>query len=204
MAKVPAHCGHCGLQFYSENFIGGSGASGITLKGNRTNCPRCGGWANLADGIFNLHDDQLELVDGPPLTRAMMAQLRLIAEKAKLKAADAEELLAEVAEVSPELAEKIRGRGLPYFVIVLLIIWLIKSVNLNVTVDLNRLIDQAVGAEQSEKPDQLFDIPLPNQPELSPSGSLVYETEIAPLSRQVRRQLERQAHKAYWPKQRDA
>lgn len=196
MAKIPAHCTHCGLQFYSDSFIGGSGARNITLRGNKTNCPRCGGWANFVDGVFDLQDDQLHLVNGPPLTHAMMARLQQVIDRAKAQIGESERLLAEVADVSPELAAEIRKRGLSYFVILLVLIWLIKSVSLNVTVDLNRLIDQAVDVKKNQEIDDVLETPFPQVESADELKAL--PIQVTHMSRQVRRQIERRAGKKYW------
>ncbi len=196
MAKIPAHCTCCGLQFFSDSFIGGTGARNITLRGNKTTCPRCGGRANFVDGIFDLQDDRLHLVDGPPLTHAMMARLQQVIDKAKGQIGESERLLAEVAEVSPELAAEIRKRGLPYFVILLVLIWLIKSVSLNITVDLNRLIDQAANIEQQIQPNDVLESPFPQAEKVGTLQKMPGQTTA--LSRQVRRQMERRSGKSYW------
>lgn len=196
MAEIPAHCRHCGAVFYIDNFIGGP-SGGVRLSGITTPCRICGRAANIADGTFNLLDNALYLIDGPPLTRLMIERLKGIAEAAKEKAADAEALLAEIADVNPDLAEALRKRGLPYFVITLILIWLFKSVTLNVTVDLNRLIDHAEAAATSSGPAQLLDAPVPSAtpgPNELEHSTLV-GTQGGPVSRQLRRQLERQARK---------
>ncbi len=195
MAKVPAYCEHCGTTFYVENFIGGSGATRLTLTGNRTNCPRCGNTAKFVDGVFNLKNDELHLIDGPPLTQAMMASLQGIVEKAKNETLTADELISEVAGVSPELAEKIRKKGLGPFVIVLLLIWLLHSCQLNLTVDLNELMDQAQGVEQTEDADDFLNTPLPENIKAETPKPTFAATEKSTPSRQVRRQMERQAKK---------
>lgn len=169
----------------------------VQLTNVRVTCPQCGSVARVGDGIYRYANDYLTLKDGPLLTRQMLAQLESIAERAKKIPADSEQILAEVASVSPELAEKLRSKGMSYFVVVLILIWLVKSVNVNVTVDLNQLIDQATGAAETHDPSELLDAPLPSQPvepnELLPSTSAA--TREARVSRQVRRQLERQSRK---------
>ena len=200
MAGPPARClnPQCGYVFELTNMFGGSGAiSNIYMQGNSTRCPRCGSSASMADGVYEYSGSFLKLKHGPPLTRAMIDDLAAIARAAKEKTIDAEEFLAEIADVSPELAAKLRERGLSYFVIVLVLIWLIKSVSLNITVDVNQLIDQARGAATENCTPSVLDLPLPS-PEPgsneSPHPTLAIQME-APMSRQVRRQQERKAKK---------
>ncbi len=201
MAGPPARClsPKCGYVFEMANMFGGSGTiANLHMEGNSTTCPRCGSNASLGDGVYEYSDGVLKLKHGPPLTRAMIDGLAGIARAAKAKTIETEELLAEIADVSPDLAAKLRERGLGYFVIVLVLIWLIKSVSLNITVDVNKLIEQARGAASENSTPSVLEMPLP-APELEsnepPHPTLAGQLE-APMSRQVRRQLERQSRKA--------
>lgn len=199
MAGPPAICGnpHCAYVFEFQNMFGGPGGSRISLKGNSTRCPKCGSAAAIGDGEYQYSGGTLTLLDGPPLTRAMLERLSDIALAAKRQSIEVEQLLAEVADVSPELANTLRSRGLPLFVAVLVLIWLFKSFTLNITVDVNRLIDQALEYSAGKEFTDEIDPPLPDQPAepSAPSPSRWADQQLAPMSRQVRRQLERQARK---------
>lgn len=201
MAGPPAKCLNpaCQHVFVMSGFFGGPGtAANIHLQGNVTNCPRCGSPAAMGDGVYEYSGGELRLVNGPPLTRAMVAKLAEITQAAKAKRIEAEELLAEVADVSPELAQKLRSHGFGYFAIMLLLIWLLKSVSLEIKIDLNELIDQAREVSSEVDDPSILDAPLPyTQPApREPSYSIAADHSEAPVSRQVRRQLERQAKKA--------
>lgn len=196
---LPARCikPACGHVFWVTNLIGGAGSGDIFLSQNSTSCPLCGSMAMIGDGLYQLSKGSLILKDGPTLTHAMLARLTEIAQSAKSKSIETQELLTEVAGVSPEFAEKIRRLGLPTAVIILLLLWMIKSVEINVTVDLNKLIDQAQEAVADNPEPSVFDTPPPipeAEPSESPRSTLAVQSE-APVSRQVRRQLERQAKK---------
>jgi hypothetical protein len=201
MAGLPAHCSKCGLTFLTPDWFAGSAS--IQMTGNTINCPRpgCGGLAMIGDGIYNLRDSRIAGVDGPPLAMQMLERLRGVADRARIRAkqgtAEAEQILAEVADVSPELAEKLRANhSVPAFVLILILIWLIKSVELNVTVDLNHFFDQAYHLYQGEDPESHLDDPPPErskQPQQSPSNST--DRIAGPPSRQVRRRQEAQLRK---------
>lgn len=201
MAGPPVKClnSNCQHVFEMASLFGGTGtATNIMIIGNMTNCPRCGSEAAIGDGVYEYSDGQLRLTNGPPLTKDMIGKLTEIAQSAKTKPIETEELLAEVADVNPELAHKLRERGLGYFAIILLLIWLLKSVSLNITVDLNELIDQAQGTASEGDNPSVLSAPLPH-PEAGPNErphSIAAAQETAPVSRQVRRQLERQSRKA--------
>lgn len=195
----PARCTNpsCGYLFTASGIFGGGLGLSIQLIGNGTNCPRCGSIARVGDGLYEFSQNGLSLKEGPALTKEMIARLSAIAQSAKSKAIEAEELLTEVAEVSPDLAEKLRSKGLLPFVLILILIWLIKSVELNITVDVNRLIDQAQGVVASNPDPSVFDTPPPifeAEPSEPPPSTLAAQS-AAPVSRQVRRQLQRQAKK---------
>lgn len=197
MSGLPAKCRNssCGYLFDTYRVIGGVNAN-VRISGMGTNCPKCGSMADIGDGTYQVELDQLTLINGPTLTRQMIEQLTRIAKTAKAGVTDAEALLAEVAEVSPELAAKLRSRGLPLFLIILTLVWLIKSVTINVTVDLNRLIDQAIGiSAESSDPKLLESDPPTNQQPTGRSPSTWADQQSLPMSRQVRRQLERRSKK---------
>lgn len=141
---IKAACPHCGLVFTSVLSI--PNTHGLTLQGNRETCPNCGKMANTSEGVFSTSSDRVEIHSAPGWTRKMYGQLASVARKAKEDDLSAMEILKEVAEVSPELADTLRKRGFTATVIVLLLIWLLKNISLDVTIDVNRLIDQGVAA----------------------------------------------------------
>lgn len=200
MAGPPARClnPQCGYVFELTNLFGGSGPIAIIeMRGNSTRCPRCGSSAHMADGVYEYSDGTLKLKHGPPLTRSMINELAAIANGARKKTIETEELLAEIAGVSPELADKLREHSLSYFVIVLFLVWLIKSVSLDITVDVNKLIDQARGTATGNSTPSVLETPLPSPEPGSdalPHATMAMQLEV-PMSRQVRRQLERQSRK---------
>jgi len=80
---VPAHCNACGLDFQPRAIAVANGATNITFTGNRTNCPRCGGVAQLMDGTFSVKDDRFEILSAPSVTREMLARLQLLIDEAE-------------------------------------------------------------------------------------------------------------------------
>lgn len=124
--------------------FGGAGIAMVQFTDSKTNCPKCGGPAQIGDGTYRLEDEALTLVAGPPMTWDMIAALKGVVDEAKKHSSTTDDILASIADISPELAATLKSKfALPAFALILLLIWLIKSVELNVTVDLNRLIDQA-------------------------------------------------------------
>jgi hypothetical protein len=158
---VLGKCRSCKAEFSIGGLIGGS--ANVVMQGCGTACPACGGVADILDGTYAIRDDRLTGLSGPKLTLEVARRLRAIVEKAKDNAAfSATDIIAEIADVSPELADKIKSRGLGIWALLLLLIWLIKSVELNISLDLNRLIEQTQGHEHNHVPNQDFDAyPIP-------------------------------------------
>ena len=138
----------------------------LQMQNCGTTCPKCGGEADIVDGAYHHKDGELIGVTGSFLGAELAERLKGVIKKAKQKKSDSIELLADIADVSPGLAEKLKSKvNFPSLVMILILIWLIKSVELNVTVDVNKLIDQAAGAvgEKSEEDIDFDRYPLPEE-----------------------------------------
>lgn len=165
MAGVPAKCTQCGHVFESGVIEIGPGVIGLKLSNNLVSCPQCRGTAKLADGKFNSTASGLELVSGPSRTRELIEQLRKIAQDARAKKLTSEEVLAEVADVNPELAAKLKGIGpWPVYGLILFLFWLVKGVSLDLKIDVNYLIDQAWLIANGERPERYLESAPPEFP----------------------------------------
>ncbi|UVK54927.1 hypothetical protein DBIPINDM_001407 [Mesorhizobium sp. AR02] len=107
MANMPGYCPSCGTIFAASNIVGGGGNARITMIGNVTTCPnpRCGKPARLADGEFNINADDVSLVSGPPLTRAILEQLQDIARQAQAEEITPQEAVHRAAQIDPALGQ---------------------------------------------------------------------------------------------------
>lgn len=102
---VPARCRSCGFVLEDTGIVMDSGAS-ATFVGNRINCPRCGGWADLVDGSLEATKTGFVLHDGPEWSRELLERLRLVLPRVLKE--QPEDPLAVIAEqVSAELAGRI-------------------------------------------------------------------------------------------------
>ena len=110
MASIPGYCEHCGAVFDGAGLISITGSSNIRIRGNRTNCPRCGRIARLVDGVFAERGLGLEVQSGPPLTHAIVDQLREISRKV-----NAREISAAEAALQAESIDPIFGRIYKHF-----------------------------------------------------------------------------------------
>jgi hypothetical protein len=95
---LPAFCPNCGLIFESRplGIAPGASVENLVMEGNREQCPRCGHMAELPDGTFNIVDDTLTVLEATPLTRARLAQLADLMDRARTGAIAEEDLADEL------------------------------------------------------------------------------------------------------------
>ena len=136
---APALCGSCGHLF--ESMLGGG-----LLIGNRQTCPRCGQYARIADGEFQQIGGEIHMISGSHQDRAnlnRLKKLRNVAVKAKSEKIAAHEILAEVADIDPDLARRIAKIGNKRaWLIIALLFFFVRSCELNVSLDLNKAVEQ--------------------------------------------------------------
>lgn len=193
MPGLPFKCGKCGHAFASRLIIVEGGLFN-TFGAFEEDCPiiGCGGIASNVPGTYSNVGQSWRVDQGNAEAADLVHRVNELIAKAKASAITAEEILTEIAGISPELAQKVRSRGLPIFAIVLLLIWLIKGVNFDIKVDLNRLIDQAIEISTGADPERLKDASPPSTEPGEPTGPerpTWAEIAEAPLSRRARRRI---------------
>jgi hypothetical protein len=197
VASPPAKCRSCGLVFPATAI--GVSNSQVLFRGSKTNCPRCDGVADIGDGVYAEKQGEFELRAGPASSHAMMERLYGLAKRAKEEDLSAKEILAEVADINPELAKKLEKKPLPVFILLLVILLIVKhfEIKADISLDINHVIDQAYHLSKHEDPEQHLDEvakelhPKPNE-SARPANK---------ESRQVRRHKARQAGKSARPQQ---
>jgi hypothetical protein len=122
--QFPAFCPNCGLIFESRLFsIEGGGTHLVRLQGNKEGCPRCGAWAELPDGTFDVVGDTIHVLSASDLTRERLLRLQTILEAAQAGEVSDDEVAKAVAEEVPELAPLLArlrpkmGRALIFFLL---------------------------------------------------------------------------------------
>lgn len=139
MPDLPAHCPSCGLTFSSGIHISGPGSQ-VTSVGNRSQCPRCGTMAPVAEGHFQI-DDQNNLVllrrayralSRPEVSAADLETAAKILQQADKERTAPEQVFSNLAAVPSlgPLVELMRPRDPGEFwtmvpALLMLIIWLI-------------------------------------------------------------------------------
>lgn len=197
-----AKCQKCGLVFEAKQIIGGAGSiESLVITGCEVQC-RCGGTAIIGDAIYKYQEELFQLKSGDARTWKMFDRLQEIADRARANSEiKAEELLAEVSEVNPDLAKKLRSRlGLRAAAIILALYWLIKSVSLNIEIDVSKVIDQVHHLSKGEDPEQHYDnhppeLPVPQEEPMLPAPTILAGLPSGLPSRQQLRHMQRQARK---------
>ena len=98
MAAVPAACMSCGAIFSMRLPFGGTQ---VRLESNVTNCPNCGRWAQVADGLFQFTRDGLTVISAPDVTHEMLAALRGVLRRAYEQDLPVEEIKRQAEAISP-------------------------------------------------------------------------------------------------------
>jgi len=203
MAGLPSKCTRCGLVFQTGVIEIGPNVSGISFQDCATNCPKCGGVANIADGTYSSTLDGLRLDAGPLKTIGIIKELNRLAEKAKAEHLSTEEVLAELADINPDLAKKLKSIGpWPVVGLVILLFWLVKSFSLELHVDVNWLIDEAWHLSHGEDPAQHVGADPPEfhpevaQRPLFPKGPTPFERAIIQSTAPNRQARRRESAKA--------
>jgi hypothetical protein len=160
MAQVPTYCSHCGAISLVGGIIGGSGPATTRVVNKRTTCPNCGRGAKIADGVYELAEDVLRLLQSPQITRDLLKAFGQLLDQARLARTSGDELQQKAENLDPKLGEAValmRKKGSSFLPVVLFVTVAALQgcdFNLDVQMDLNRLVDQAVAtvATQPQQP----------------------------------------------------
>jgi hypothetical protein len=170
---IPASCPNCGAIFpsaFGSMFRGN--AQRVMFEGNTETCPFCGGEARTADGVFDITNRVITAVSAPHITLVMLAAFEAAVRRAYKEKKPPEELAKEVERIDPTFGAVIRRSANTsfYLTILLLILLTIRSclsVNIDMKVDANRLIDQLMNTPPAaviSAPEPSSMEPRPDQP----------------------------------------
>ena len=104
MVAIPAACMECGAIFWAHLPISLPMSVGrVHLQSNRTNCPvpGCGGWAQIADGLFDFTREGVAILSAPQVTYEMLIALRALVRSAHQDQWPVEKLKKEAEAISP-------------------------------------------------------------------------------------------------------
>ncbi len=150
---IPAYCSHCKLIFPSG--IVANNVHKLKLTGNRSQCPRCHNIGNVIDGTFNIESDVISVVQAPWATFEVLSELARLLGRAQQTnktpaetASEAEKLNPSLARLIQSAAQKIGSRKNWANILLLMLIFSIRSCsfnfNLDANVNVNELVSQMV------------------------------------------------------------
>ncbi|MCV0395900.1 MAG: zinc ribbon domain-containing protein [Rhizobiaceae bacterium] len=159
MVAIPVYCPHCGNLFASRAIRISGNVRNLTLKGCRETCPRCGQMATMVNGVFDAADGVLTEIKASNFARPVLEEFAALLARTQLQQVSQGDLETQAAEIDPKLGKLVAamgGKGIGVLGAVLLVIMIVLqrcNFNLDVAVDMNRLVDQAVEyLEEHEEP----------------------------------------------------
>lgn len=151
MRALPAACAKCGAVFWAPMPFVGVGT--YHLGSNVTNCPvpGCGGWADIADGIFEFTRHGVAVISAPHVTVEMLRALRAVLRDAYAQDLPVEEVRQRAEFINPTFGSlfdpatwrpeiKVALIGALTTIIVALISSRDQSVTVNVNIDPKAII----------------------------------------------------------------
>jgi hypothetical protein len=161
--QFPAFCPNCGLIFQSKLLAISGNVTGLVMKGNRESCPRCGAWAELPDGTFDVVGDTIHVLSASELTQERLTRLSAILDAARAGEISDDEAAEAVAKEAPTLApllEQLRpkmGRAFVLFLFAVVQILLTQAIaehrdHSATKEDVQNAVEQAVDICQTQQP----------------------------------------------------
>jgi hypothetical protein len=109
MTMVPAICDRCGGIFGFKGFIGGSNVKNITMVGNKVGpCPNCGGMGSIPDGVYDIQDDTLKVIEASGTSPDTLQSLIDLLEALGRGEASNSQVINRVEQEAPALAPTVR------------------------------------------------------------------------------------------------
>ncbi|MGG0176442.1 SEC-C metal-binding domain-containing protein [Gottfriedia acidiceleris] len=102
MNQVPAFCDNCGNIFPSG--IAFENSMGITMIGNKSQCPKCGFMARIPDGVFNFYNNAIEVLQATETTIKDLQKFFTIIQTANKEESTSQEVKQEIENEVPKLS----------------------------------------------------------------------------------------------------
>lgn len=144
--QVPMICKNCGRVSLSAFFIGYPTQIAV-LDGNLQNCPHCDANAEIASGVFSFTADAVKVLQAPEITIEMLRRFGVLVVETYAGRSTLEELQTAAAAIDPKLAAVVATARSTNYVTAALLILLVgisQCVNINVSLDANKLLEQIV------------------------------------------------------------
>jgi len=102
MPEMPAFCDNCGTVFGSGFVF--ENCRNVTLSGNRVGpCPNCGGMGHVPDGVYDVTENAIKLIQGTIKTINQLQQLSALLVEAQKQNLTKEQVQTNIKETVPEL-----------------------------------------------------------------------------------------------------
>jgi len=151
---IPAHCLSCGAIFQSRLISVSGNVTNLKLSGNIESCPYCGSMAKTAEGIFSITNNVLNIISSPEITKQMLHNFSSIVRNAYNDEIDVKTLIVEANKINPELGDLIKKEQSNLFfrslLFMLIVILPSCSIDVNVSLDINQLIEQMTNTPPSK------------------------------------------------------
>jgi transcription initiation factor TFIIIB Brf1 subunit/transcription initiation factor TFIIB len=145
MAHPLSKCANCGLVF--ESRIIAMEMSMGTFENIGESCPRCHGTASILPGTFNEVGRGVEYVAGPASTKSAYDAFRDLIREAQDGGLTPRQVQERAAEIDPEIGQAVAKLMLRFprtFVFIIAMVLIMRAMNLQPALDLNRLTDQII------------------------------------------------------------
>ncbi|ALV21074.1 SEC-C metal-binding domain-containing protein [Carnobacterium antarcticum] len=101
----PSVCDSCG-NIFSTNIIGmsGAGSATIVMKGNKTNCPKCGNMARILDGTYEMVNNIINIISSPQRQFEELKTFSEILKEAQKNGFSVDEIAIKTKKQTPGLS----------------------------------------------------------------------------------------------------
>lgn len=101
MASFSAYCSNCGLIFKSGVSI--KGKAKIIMKDNLADCPRCGNIASIPDGLYEIMDGTIKLLQGYPFSYDRISLFKNIIKACRDEKLNYNQIQEKINKEAPEI-----------------------------------------------------------------------------------------------------
>ncbi|MBK8247540.1 MAG: hypothetical protein IPK85_09120 [Gemmatimonadetes bacterium] len=147
--RIPARCDSCGYTFQSPIAVP-PGMRSSAFIGNKTQCPRCGGVAQIVDttvdeqGRVKFLRTAFKVLRTPEVTREDLRRLERLLRESQEKEQQQEVVAAQAAAIRPEFGRLLKPKTAGDFyqmlgVLLMLVLWIIDKFG-DPTIEINQTI----------------------------------------------------------------
>lgn len=193
MPAIPAQCTNPSCRAIYPSGIWVENSANVRLFNNRQDCPVCGSVGYLAEGIFNVTNDAIEVVSAPGTTLEMLVELQSIMQRARDGNISVEEAEKQVAALQPSFAalfRHVKDNAAVYSLVLMILLWAIDTWQDHGSPDYGAQIVNLLEQHLANDRDQEGSAPADAKPE---QPRIIAPTAPATTGRRARRNAIRRA-----------